>query len=65
MQKDGIECLIHKTDELLKQIQLKYNEYNIEHKPFVIIKADAGTYGMAVMTVKDAQELNNLNLNNA
>ncbi len=61
VQKDGIECMIHKTDELLKQIQLKYNEYNIEHKPFVIIKADAGTYGMAVMSIHDAQELNNLN----
>jgi glutamate--cysteine ligase len=61
IQKDGIECLINKTEELLRQIQLKYNQYNIEHKPFVIIKADAGTYGMAVMTVTDPQQLNNLN----
>lgn len=61
IQKDGIECLTQKTEELIEQIQLKYNQYNIEHKPFVIIKADAGTYGMAVMTVNDPEQLQHLN----
>ena len=35
----------------------KYSEYGIKEKPFVIIKADAGTYGMGVMTVHDASEV--------
>jgi glutamate--cysteine ligase len=39
----------------------KYKEYGIESEPFVIVKADAGTYGMGIMTVKDASELKNLN----
>jgi glutamate--cysteine ligase len=30
-------------------------------EPFVIVKADAGTYGMGIMTVKDASEVKNLN----
>ncbi len=61
IQKDGIECLVHRSHELIEQIQLKYNQYNIEHKPFVIIKADAGTYGMAVMSINDPEQLYNLN----
>lgn len=61
VNKDNMESLIEKTASLLDRIQKKYDEYHIDHKPYVIIKADAGTYGMAVMTVRDAKELNDLN----
>jgi glutamate--cysteine ligase len=61
IQRDGIECLTDKVATLLDKIQSKYHQYNIEHKPFVIIKADAGTYGMAVMPVLDPIELTQLN----
>src|SRR6185369_1799700 len=46
---------------LLADIRLKYKEYGIKEDPFVIVKADAGTYGMAVMTVKTIDEVRNLN----
>ncbi|MDE3207717.1 MAG: glutamate--cysteine ligase, partial [Pseudomonadota bacterium] len=39
----------------------KYKEYGIENRPFVIIKADAGTYGMGIMSVHDASEVVHLN----
>ena len=32
-------------------------EYGISERPFVIVKADAGTYGMGIMTVHDAVEV--------
>lgn len=59
--KSGSHCLIAKTSEMLSAIQKKYDEYQIDCKPFVIIKADAGTYGMAVMTVRSTDELKTLN----
>jgi len=31
---------------VLAKTQAKYNEKGIADKPFVIVKADAGTYGM-------------------
>ena len=57
----GEECLASNVDALLKQIRSKYKEYGLEETPFVIVKADAGTYGMGIMSVKDAGEVVNLN----
>jgi glutamate--cysteine ligase len=59
--REGEECLAHNVDATLKLIRAKYREYGIEQTPFVIVKADAGTYGMGIMSVKDASEVQNLN----
>lgn len=57
----GETCLADKVSDLLAQIRKKYQEYEISQTPFVVVKADAGTYGMGIMTVKDASEVMNLN----
>ena len=57
----GIECLQTQVDALLNKIRRKYKEYSINEKPFVVVKADNGTYGMGIMTVRDAKELADLN----
>ena len=57
----GEECLAAKVDEVLQKMRAKYAEYGVKHEPFVIVKADAGTYGMGIMTVKDASEITGLN----
>ncbi len=57
----GLECLRENTDALLGKIRRKYKEYGINEKPFVIIKADNGTYGMGIMTVRDVKDLEQLN----
>jgi glutamate--cysteine ligase len=57
----GIECVKSNADALLGKIRRKYKEYGINEKPFVIVKADNGTYGMGIMTVRDAKELDELN----
>ena len=61
MQQDGMECLIFNAETLFAEIQKKYDEYKISHQPFLIVKADAGTYGMAVMTVRHPDELKSMN----
>jgi len=60
-EKKGEECLEGYVTEILDDIRAKYQEYGIKHDPFVIVKADAGTYGMGVMTVKDPSEVRGLN----
>ena len=57
----GMECLTTNVDALLGKIKRKYKEYGINEKPFVVVKADNGTYGMGIMTVRDAKDLENLN----
>jgi glutamate--cysteine ligase len=57
----GETCLADKVSDLLQQIRRKYQEYDIQQTPFVVVKADAGTYGMGIMTVKDPSEVMNLN----
>jgi glutamate--cysteine ligase len=56
----GEDCLAANVDVLLAKIRKKYKEYGIKEKPFVIVKPDAGTYGMGIMTVKDANDVREL-----
>jgi glutamate--cysteine ligase len=59
--REGEECLAGNVELLLADIRLKYKEYGVKEEPFVIVKADAGTYGMGVMTVKTPDDVRNLN----
>ena len=60
-ERVGEDCLAARVDELLGRIRTKYREYEIDRQPYVVVKADAGTYGMGVMTVRDASEVIGLN----
>ena len=60
-KREGEECLAKNVGALLTAIQLKYDEYGIDKEPFVVIKADAGTYGMGIMTASSVEEVQSLN----
>ncbi len=57
----GMDALQSQVDALLTKIRRKYKEYGINEKPFVVVKADNGTYGMGIMTVRDAKDLDAVN----
>jgi glutamate--cysteine ligase len=61
MKREGEDCLRKNITQLLSDIQAKYDEYDIPEKPFVMVKADAGTYGMGIMTVHSVDEMMDLN----
>jgi glutamate--cysteine ligase len=61
MKREGEACLERNVEELLGAIRKKYAEYDVQCRPFVIVKADAGTYGMGVMTVHSVAEVVELN----
>ncbi|MGI9337916.1 MAG: glutamate--cysteine ligase [Gammaproteobacteria bacterium] len=56
-RREGMECLAASVDETLAQIKIKYREHGIMDSPFVVLKDNAGTYGMGVMTVSSAAEV--------
>ena len=60
-ERVGEDDLADAVDALLTKIKAKYTEYGITETPYVVVKADAGTYGMGIMTVKSADELRGLN----
>lgn len=61
MAQTGIDDLVTEVDKLLADIAEKYIQHGITDKPFVIVKADNGTYGMSVMTVQNGSQLRELN----
>ncbi|MCD6046048.1 MAG: transporter ATP-binding protein [Gammaproteobacteria bacterium] len=61
MEHEGEDCLAKHVEFLLAAIQKKYDEYTIKDSPFVIVKADSGTYGMGIMTIKSVEEVYSMN----
>jgi glutamate--cysteine ligase len=61
MKREGEDCLMKNAKALFTAIKLKYDEYGLTDKPFIVVKADAGTYGMGVMTVESPEQLLELN----
>ncbi len=47
--------------DLFAQIAKKHAEYNIKAKPYIILKADSGTYGLGVLAIEDPAEILKLN----
>ena len=60
-ERQGEECLAANVAAVLDIVREKYAEYGIAETPYVVVKADAGTYGMGVMTVRNVDEVIALN----
>ncbi len=61
LEREGEIALAEHVEKLLLKIKDKYSQYNINHEPYVVIKADVGTYGMGIMTIKNSEDVINLN----
>jgi glutamate--cysteine ligase len=61
MAQSGVTSLADQVESMLIAIKDKYLTYQIKERPFVVVKADNGTYGMSVMMVHDADKLRQLN----
>ena len=58
---DDIKIIAQKAESILEKIRVKYKQYHIDHDPYIVIKADSGTYGMGIITIKNPSELLELN----
>jgi glutamate--cysteine ligase len=61
MKREGEDCIARNADALLTAIRRKYEEYGIQQKPFVVVKAESGTYGMGIMVLHSPEEVHELN----
>ncbi|MCB0413090.1 MAG: glutamate--cysteine ligase [Bdellovibrionales bacterium] len=55
--QETLHRLAHEVDVLLKKQKEKFIQYDRSEDPFVIIKNNSGTYGLAVLTVNSAEEV--------
>ncbi len=60
-ERVGEDSLAEAVESVLAKTRAKYAQYGITEEPYVVVKADAGTYGMGIMTVKSGEEVVNLN----
>lgn len=61
MQHEGEDCMLEKSQQILQATEKKYQQYHIKEKPYLVIKADAGTYGMGVLSIHEPEEIQQLN----
>ena len=58
LEKDACRIqLAAEVNDFLDKIRQKYADLGIEREPFAIVKNDAGTYGLGIMTVTNGEEL--------
>jgi glutamate--cysteine ligase len=58
---ERIECVAKAIEQMLGQIAEKYAQYGVTTKPYVYIKADAGTYGMGIMSAYHPDDVRQMN----
>lgn len=58
LEKDACRIqLAAEVNDFLEKIRQKYADLGIDREPFAIVKNDAGTYGLGIMTVTNGEEL--------
>lgn len=55
------ERVATKVDGMKKELTAEYLRRNIDHDPFLFVKSNSGTYGMAVINVTNGDDLRKLN----
>ncbi len=60
-ERAGLECVALGVERVLHALRGKYAEHGISEEPYVYIKADAGTYGMGIMTVRSGEDVYEMN----
>lgn len=60
-ERTGLDCVASGIDKVLSRVREKYKQYGIKDEPYAFVKADSGTYGMGIMTVRSADDILELN----
>lgn len=63
-EQKGMDSLVKYVDSTIAKIKEKYQEYGISDEPYVYVKADNGTYGMAIWAISSGQEILEINKKN-
>jgi glutamate--cysteine ligase len=57
VDEGSVKHLADKVDEMIESISQEYSRRGIQSKPFVFVKNNSGTYGLAVIRVSSGKEI--------
>lgn len=60
-ERTGLECVALAVEKVLHNTRQAYIAHGITEEPYAYIKADSGTYGMGIMTVRSGDEVMEIN----
>jgi glutamate--cysteine ligase len=60
-EEKGTDRVAEVAAQMLERLRARHVERGIRQAPFVFVKNNAGTYGMGIMVVRDAEELRQMN----
>lgn len=55
-EMSGVDKIAYAIDEMLERLVIKHAEYGVKDTPFVFVKSNYGTYGLAVMTALSGKD---------
>lgn len=61
VRRQGETCIVDRAQWLLNRVRQEQQRRDVVSSPFIAVKADAGTYGMGVMMIDDAEAILKLN----
>ena len=53
---EGLDRIAHTIDDVIKKLKEAHKQHNVEEEPFVFVKSNYGTYGMAVTTAASGKQ---------
>jgi glutamate--cysteine ligase len=58
---ESVSLVAHRVDAMIAEMRKAYAERGIEQEPFIFVKNNSGTYGLAVLKVTSGEEFKTLN----
>ena len=56
--EENLLKLRYSSEEMLKSLKESYKKFSISEKPYLFLKNNSGTYGLGIINIQSAEELN-------
>lgn len=60
-EEKNLDLVAKTVDVIIEKTQKKYDQYQIDQKPYVFVKNNRGTYGMGILVIESGAQLLELN----
>jgi glutamate--cysteine ligase len=58
---ESVNAVAARVDNMIAELRVEYAKRNVTHEPFIFVKNNSGTYGLAVLKVNSGEDFKSLN----